>query len=69
MHERIKDIAVECIVETINDSWVFNDAELEMFAQLIVEECCDRVNRHQQHNNPNDCLLVLDIKEHFGIEK
>jgi hypothetical protein len=39
------------------------------FAELIVRECCDMVNKHQQHNNPNDCLLVLDIKEHFGVEE
>ena len=43
--------------------------DLELFAQLIVEECCDMVNRHQQHNNPNDCLLVLDIKERFGVAR
>ena len=43
--------------------------DLELFAQLIVEECCDMVNRHQQHNNPNDCLLVLAIKERFGVAR
>lgn len=41
----------------------------EKFAQLIVKKCCAIVNQNRQHNNPNDCLLVLDIKEHFGIEE
>ncbi len=41
----------------------------EKFAELIVRECCDMVNKHHQYNNPNDCLLVLDIKEHFGVEE
>ena len=63
MHERIKDIAVECIVETINDSWVFNDAELEMFAQLIVRECAEVAS---------DCGAYKPeyaIKKHFGVDE
>ena len=48
------------------DKWTrFN----EKFAELIVQECCTMVNKHMQHNNSNDCLLVLDIKEHFGVEE
>ena len=43
-------------------------AKARKFAELIVKECCDMVNKHHQYNNPNDCLLVLDIKEHFGVE-
>ena len=39
------------------------------FAQMIIRECCDMVNKHLQHNNPNDCLLVLDIKDRFGVEE
>lgn len=40
----------------------------EKFAELIIQECCNMVNAHIQHNNPYDCPLVLDIKEHFGVE-
>jgi hypothetical protein len=39
------------------------------FTELVVQECCGIVNKHVQWNNTNDCLLVLDIKEHFGIEE
>lgn len=38
------------------------------FAELIVKECSLMANRHIQHNNPNDCLLALEFKEHFGVE-
>ena len=40
MSDRIKDIALECIVETINDSeyWVFNAAEFNKFADLVVQD-------------------------------
>lgn len=40
---------------------------LDKFAKSIVLECVDMVNKHVQHNNPNDCLLALDIKERFGL--
>ncbi len=42
--------------------------ELDTFSKAIVLECCKMVNVHMQHNNPNDSLLVIDIKERFGIE-
>jgi len=38
------------------------------FAKAIIQECCNMVNNHMQWNNPNDSLLVLDIKEKFGIK-
>lgn len=42
--------------------------DLVEFAQQVVLEVCIMINAHVQHNNPNDCLLVLDIKEKFGME-
>lgn len=42
---------------------------LKDFAKNVVLECCKMVNGHVQWNNPNDCLLVLDIKEKFRIDK
>ena len=42
---------------------------LERFVNLIVADCCKIVQeRHGSENNPYDCLTVLEIKEHFGIE-
>ena len=76
-NERIKDIAVECIVETINDSWVFNDAELEKFSLLIVQEClrmCEVAawghTTHGHHKEAEGALSVQHfIEQHFEIEE
>jgi hypothetical protein len=45
------------------------DFDIEQYTKLIVQECCIMINKRTQHSNPNDCLLVLDIKERFGISK
>ena len=45
---------------------------MPIFERLIREavgECCAMINAHIQHNNPHDCVLVLNIKEHFGIDQ
>lgn len=45
-------------------------AQLARFAQLLVKECCDIVQKDRQHpSNPNDCLLVLRIKDHFDVKE
>ena len=46
-----------------------DDIVNQKFAQLIIRECCSIVNDRTQHNNPHDCLTVLDIKQHFGVEE
>lgn len=38
------------------------------FTRLVVQECCNIVNKSMQINGPNDCLEALKIKEHFGLE-
>jgi hypothetical protein len=70
MNQAIKSLADKCEIHEVgiygnSKSAVFDK---EKFARLIVQECCKMVNAHMQHNNPHDCLLVLDIKEKFGIE-
>jgi hypothetical protein len=66
MNEQIEKIYGEaCITAGYLDEREF----LEKFAQLIVKKCCDMINQNRQHNNPNDCLMVLDIKERFGVEE
>jgi hypothetical protein len=74
MNERIKQLARQSGATDENGSratgvFCFTEQELNGFAELLIQECCDMVNKHLQHrNNPNDCILVLDIKEKFGIE-
>jgi len=40
---------------------------VKVFAELLIKDCCSMVNSHVQWNNPNDCLLVISIKESYGI--
>jgi hypothetical protein len=78
MNERIKQLADQCMVEVKNvpikgmDGWTsletVRQIDPEKFAELIVKDICDMVNKHIQWNNPNDCPLVLDIKERYGVE-
>ena len=64
MNERIKDLALEAIVENISsDLWVFNDAELEKFAQLIVKECSNFLK-----DTLDDHFAAEQLEEHFGVE-
>ena len=76
MNERIKDLALEAIVKHIAaDAWVFTDAELEKFAELIVGECLDMVANADMTElegpDPEDVLYVAckQIKQHFGVEE
>ena len=43
---------------------VFRDSELEKFAELIVRECIDILNKDDPHISKAPLL-----KEHFGIEE
>jgi hypothetical protein len=42
--------------------------EEDQVIKNAVRECCKMINAHMQGSNPYDSLLVLQIKEHFGIE-
>ena len=65
MNERIKDLALEAIVENISsDLWVFNDAELEKFAQLIVQECSNFLK-----DTLDDHFAAEQLEEHFGVKE
>jgi hypothetical protein len=78
MNERIRDLALDAIVENIaSEKWVFTDEELQKFAELIVRECVDIVskvpNGYRDYRNQiedairTDCLQA--IQEHFGVEQ
>ena len=76
MNKRIKELAEQAshFISDLERVQIYSMMEIHnmyntKFAELIVRECCDMVNKHHQYNNPNECLLVLDIKEHFGVEE
>ena len=68
MNDLIKDSATKAIVENISsDRWVFNDAELEKFAQLIVQECAETIQDFVDHRFPASEYPVR-LKRYFGIK-
>ncbi len=70
LSKRLKELSEQAYEECNPDTKIFYTPPgyMERFTELIIKDCCDIVNKRTQHNNPNDCMTVLDIKEHFGIE-
>ena len=75
MNERIKELAEKAGAETWSRApmravtgLAFTDENLKKFAELIVRECIDTIS---------DCSMeyctrpqiVIEIKEHFGVEE
>ena len=72
MNDRIKDLALEVIVENIaSEAWVFTNAELDKFAELIIRECFEVVIKDHRFS---DCKGIIRgagalAKQHFGVEE
>ena len=52
--------------------WTFNNSQLEFFAELIIQECCDVLkNENILHHGYgySQGFLHKRIKEHFGVEE
>ncbi len=60
MNERIRELAEESYNEFYNVH-----IDLELFAELIVQECCDIFV--ELRTRPAD-LAALDVKKHFGVK-
>jgi hypothetical protein len=73
MNERIRDLALDAIVENIAaEGWVFSDQELQQFADAIVREAIAVVQkRYMGDQNREDMEVrrcVEDLRKHFGVE-
>jgi len=74
MNERAKQLALQALKHPDNDNdglTVFDNDELEKFAELIVRECADAIIKDSRLSDvrsaANGC--VRTIKEHFGVEE
>jgi hypothetical protein len=74
MNERIRELAEEATrhyhaTESSGEFWTFDK---EKFAELIIKEAIDVVNkRYMGDNNREDFEVrrcVEDLKKHFGVE-
>ena len=74
MNERIKELALQAEVKWQHQEDVIYSTltleQFEKFAELIVRECLDIVNRKEYSYHEADPLWETSqlIKEHFGVE-
>ncbi len=81
MNERIKELAEQAGLShmpsnypDMADLYKGADFELEKFAELIVQECVDRIKNADmtdlEGSDPDDVLWLVErqIVKHFGVE-
>ena len=70
MNEQIRECWLKAAREDSGDKWDTQEEFIERFAQLIVRECLDIVNRHEYSYHEADPLWETAqlIKERFGVE-
>jgi hypothetical protein len=77
VNELIEKFAIDCAGQMVWDfpkdpeEFTFTRDELAKFAQSIVRECLDIVNRHEYSYHEADPLWETAqlIKQHFGVEQ
>ena len=71
MNERIKKLKEQATSYTWNGNDVTEELDEQKFAELIVRECLDIVNRKEYSYHEADPLWETSqlIKEHFGVEE
>jgi len=68
MNERIRDLALNAIVENIAaEGWVFSDQELQQFAESIIKVCLKQGERIQSQTVMNASAAYAAGRE-MGIE-
>ena len=68
MNEKIRDLALNAIVENIAaEGWVFSDQELQQFAESIVKVCIKQGERIQSQTVSNASEQYAAGRE-MGIE-
>ena len=65
MNERIRELAKQAGWGATSDPYARQAFDVNMFAELIVRECCDIFV--ELRNRPAD-LAVKDVRKHFGVE-
>ena len=73
MNERIQELIKQATVLENDDLFVREVFDREKFAELIVSECVNVLNkRYMGDNNREDMEVrrcVEDVKRHFGVEQ
>jgi hypothetical protein len=65
---KLWDKAVNLIQDNNDGDWSL-DACKEKFAELIVQECIEVVERQKAKMSYGPTFVIEDIKKHFGVEE
>ena len=74
MNERIKQLAEEANVRPLYSPayaprYIFEEEDLEKFAELIVKECAEFARQHNLEKADRSHMIHKAIKQHFGVEE
>jgi hypothetical protein len=68
MNERIRQLARQAdLYAFVSDESI--DPDIEKFAELIVRECIEVVERQKCKMSYGPTFVIEDIKQHFGVEE
>lgn len=65
MNERIRELATQAGFKTDRLGHLFGSDDIEKFAELIVQECCEAIRQDDAFNGGK---FMRTIKEHFGVK-
>jgi hypothetical protein len=65
MNERIDKLLVKAGAYFGGDGVVYDTFDPKKFAELIVKECADWIDRQDESR----CPYGIDLLEHFGVEE
>ena len=71
MNEKIKLLAEQAGLHDFVLSTMGIDEEMEKFAELIVKECADFIDSHEQVDKYGEAMNIVygeDLIKHFGVE-
>jgi hypothetical protein len=74
MNERIKELMGKTLDDKFSHTWTtmtYEDLEKfsEQFAELIVRECIEVIEKQKAKMSYGPTFVIEDIKQHFGVEK
>ena len=74
MNNRIQQLAGQANVRPLYSPayaprYIFEEDELEKFAELIVRECAEFARQHNLEKADRSHMIHKAIKQHFGVEE
>ena len=74
MNERIRQLAGQALDRVVPYTWTRLDYDeiqrlQEYFAELIVKECIEVVEKQKAKMSYGPTFVIEDIKQHFGVEE